>query len=144
MKGSVTLKKILLFLLLSVFVLGDIDIVPKDPSGKSIFYTVLVSLTPSILSDQLSKESSRESKPLKEKETVEETYAYYKKLMENPIVKAEEVFTEVGLEELKLKNEEIIELSETKIGILVTDRTRNLTLIPSKSEYNDLVYRTVR
>ena len=72
MKGSTTMKKILLFLLLSAFMLGDIDIVPDDSLGKSMFYTVLVSLTPSIVSDQSSKESSKESSPIKEKETAEE------------------------------------------------------------------------
>lgn len=138
------MKKILLFLLLSIFTLGDINIVPDDSSGKSIFYTVLVSLTPSILSDQLSKESSKESSPIKEKETKEETYAYYKKLTESQIVKADEVFTEVGLEKLELKNDEIIELSETKVGILVTNEARSLALISSKSEYDDLIYRALR
>ena len=144
MKGSTTMKKILLFLLLSIFALGDIDIVPDDSLGKSIFYTVLVSLTPSIVSDQSSKESSKESSPIKEKETAEETYDYYKKLAENKIVRAGEVFTEAGLEKLELKNEKIVELSETNVGILVMDGTRNLALITSKSEYDDLIYRALR
>ena len=144
MKGSTTMKKILLFLLLSAFMLGDIDIVPDDSLGKSMFYTVLVSLTPSIVSDQSSKVSSKESSPIKEKETAEETYDYYKKLAENKIVRAGEVFTEAGLEKLELKNEKIVELSETNVGILVMDGTRNLALITSKSEYDDLIYRALR
>ena len=82
--------------------------------------------------------------PIKEKETAEETYDYYKKLAENKIVRAEEVFTEVGLEKLELKNEKIVELSETNVGILVMDGTRNLALITSKSEYDDLIYRALR
>ena len=144
MKGNTTMKKILLFLLLSAFMLGDIDIVPDDSLGKSMFYTVLVSLTPSIVSDQSSKVSSKESSPIKEKETAEETYDYYKKLAENKIVRAGEVFTEAGLEKLELKNEKIVELSETNVGILVMDGTRNLALITSKSEYDDLIYRALR
>ena len=65
-------------------------------------------------------------------------------MAENKSVKAEEVFTEAGLGKLGLQNEEIVELSEIKVGILITDGTRNLALIPSKSEYNELTYRTLR
>ena len=138
------MKKILLFILLSIFALGDIDIVPNDPSGKSMFYTSLVILLPSYASGHFSTESSKESNPIKEKETAEETYVYYKKMAENKSVKAEEVFTEAGLGKLGLQNEEIVELSEIKVGILITDGTRTLALIPSKSEYNELTYRTLR
>ena len=144
MKGIAEMNKILLFLLLSIFTLGDIDIVPDDPSGKSMFYTSLAILLPSYASGHFSNESSKESNPIKEKETAEETYVHYKKMAENRVVKAGEVFTDVGLEKLGLKNEEMVELSEIKVGILIADGTRNLALIPSKSEYNELTYRTVR
>lgn len=141
------MKKIFLFLLLSVFMLGDIDIVPDDPSGKSMFYSGLIILTPSYASAYSSKESgdnSKESSALKEKETQEETYAYYEKLAENKFVNAEEVFTEYGLKKLDMENMDIVELTETKVGILITDKKRNLALIPSKPEYNNLSYRETR
>lgn len=141
------MKKILLFIVLNVFLLGDIDIVPKDPSGASSFYTGLVLITPSYASAAVSKgsvESSKESSGIKEKETVDLTYEHYEALSEKKFVEANDVFTELGLEKLELAETDLVELTEIKVGILVTNEKKNLALIPSKEIYNNLVDRTVR
>ena len=141
------MKKILLFLVLGVFVLGDIDIVPKDPSAASVFYSALAVMMPSYASKNWSEgssEASEESSGIKEKETASDTYEYYKKMAEKKVVNAGEVFTENGLNKLGLLKDDIVELQEINIGILVTNDKKNLALIPSKSEYYKLVDRVIR
>ena len=141
------MKKLLLFLALGIFIFGDIDIVPKDPSGASSFYSALVVLTPSYASKYWSEGSSKasgESSGIKEKETAFDTYEHYKKLAETKAVNAEEVFTESGLEKLGLLKNDIVELQEINVGILVTDNEKNLALIPSKLEYYELLVREIR
>ena len=141
------MRKSLLFLLLGAFIFGDIDIVPKDPSGASSFYSGLVVLAPSYASGYWSEGSSKaseESSGIKEKETPELTYKYYETLLEKRFVRANEVFTDIGLDKLKLMETDLVELAETKVGILVTDKKRNLALIPQKEIHYDLVDRVIR
>ncbi len=141
------MKKIVLFLFLGVFIFGDIDIVPKDPSGASSFYSGLVILAPSYASGYWSEGSSKaseESSGIKEKETPELTYEYYETLLEKRFVEAKEIFTDLGLDKLELLEADLVELTEIKVGILVTDKKRNLALIPTKEIYYDLVDRIIR
>ena len=54
------------------------------------------------------------------------------------------MFTDIGLNKLKLLDADLVELTETKVGILVTDKKRNLALIPQKEIHYDLVDRVIR
>ena len=141
------MKKALLFLVLGIFALGDIDIVPKNPSAASSFYSGLAVLMPSYASKNWSEGSSKaseESSGIKEKETASDTYEYYKEMAEKKVVSAGAVFTEEGLNKVGLLKDDIVELQEINIGILVTNGEKNLALIPSKSEYYELADRVVR
>ena len=141
------MRKFLLFFIFSFLIFGDIDIVPKDPSGASSFYSLLVVLAPSYASGYWSDGSSKaseESSGVKEKETPELTYEYYETLLEKKFAEAREVFTDLGLEKLGLAEVDLIELTETKVGILITNKKSNLALIPSTEIYYNLADRVVR
>ena len=141
------MKKFLLFLMFGIFAFGDIDIVPKDSSGASSFYSGLVILAPSYASgywSEGSSKTSKESSGLKEKETSELTYEYYETLLEKRSVEAKEIFTDLGLKKLELSEEDLVELTEIKVGILITNKKKNLALIPAKGIYYNLADRTIR
>ncbi|MBP9478715.1 MAG: hypothetical protein KBF12_08850 [Sebaldella sp.] len=140
------MKKVYLFLVLALSSLSvsDINIVPDDSFGKSIFYSGLVIAAPIYLSAHTSQEVSS-SKNYDENRTVEETYKYFKNLAQKgEKVRADEVFSTLGLENVGLKNEDMVELTEINVGMLVSNKYKSLALIPSNAKYEDLMGKKIR
>ena len=128
-------RVIILCLLFSIVAMSDfIDIGQDDSSVMSLYTSIYVVTSPSVFS----RDSSAESKGNRAK-TVEENYEYYKKLAHKKNLTAKEVFSDEGLEQVKLKAEERITLEDTKIGLIVANKKKALALIPSKEKYTNIM-----
>ena len=122
------MKKISLFLcmMFSVISMSDfIDIGADDSSVMSLYTSIYVMISPSVFS----QESSRGSQNGNDR-TVEENYNYYKGLIDKENLTAKEIFSNEGLEQLKVSADDKVELTDTKIGLLVTNKSKTLALIP--------------
>ena len=126
---------IILCILFSVIAMSDfINIGQNDSSVMSLYTSIYVVTSPSVFS----RDSSAESKG-KGTKTVEENYEYYKKLANKKNLTAKEVFSDEGLEQVKLKAEERVTLDDTKMGLIVANQTKIVALIPSSEKYENIM-----
>ncbi|MBP9478982.1 MAG: hypothetical protein KBF12_10210 [Sebaldella sp.] len=131
------MKKISLFLcmMFSVISMSDfIDIGADDSSVMSLYTSIYVMISPSVFS----QESSRGSQNGNDR-TVEENYNYYKGLIDKENLTAKEIFSNEGLEQLKVSADDKVELTDTKIGLLVTNKSKTLALIPVEDKYVNVI-----
>ena len=52
---------------------------------------------------------------------------------------AKDVFSKDLIEKFGLNENDRMELSETKVGIIISDKNKALAFIPAKQEYADLI-----
>ena len=131
------MKKISLFLcmMFSVISMSDfIDIGADDSSVMSLYTSIYVMISPSVFS----QESPRGSQNGNDR-TVEENYNYYKGLIDKENLTAKEIFSNEGLEQLKVSADDKVELTDTKIGLLVTNKSKTLALIPVEDKYVNVI-----
>ena len=131
------MKKICLILavIMSFVSVSDfIAIGGNDSSTMSLFYSFTIITSPSAVSMELSEASDRNKI-----KTVEENYEYHKKLMNAENIMAKDVFSKDLIEKFGLNENDRMELSETKVGIIISDKNKALAFIPAKQEYADLV-----
>ena len=128
-------RVVIFCILFSVVTMSDfIDIGQDDSSVMSLYTSIYVVTSPSVFS----RDSSAESKGNRAK-TVEENYEYYKKLANKKNLTAKEVFSDEGLEQVKLKAEERVTLDDTKMGLIVANQTKIVALIPSSGKYANIM-----
>ena len=128
-------RVVIFCILFSVVTMSDfIDIGQDDSSVMSLYTSIYVVTSPSVFS----RDSSAESKG-KGTKTVEENYEYYKKLANKKNLTAKEVFSDEGLEQVKLKAEERVTLDDTKMGLIVANQTKIVALIPSSEKYENIM-----
>ncbi len=131
------MKKICLILavIMSFVSVSDfIAIGGNDSSTMSLFYSFTIITSPSAVSMELSEASDRNKI-----KTVEENYEYHKRLMDAENIMAKDVFSKDLIEKFGLNENDRMELSETKVGIIISDKNKALAFIPAKQEYADLI-----
>ncbi len=131
------MKKICLILavIMSFVSVSDfIAIGGNDSSTMSLFYSFTIITFPSAVSMESSEASDRNKI-----KTVEENYEYHKKLMDAENLMAKDVFSKDLIEKFGLNENDRMELSETKVGIIISDKNKALAFIPAKQEYADLI-----
>lgn len=76
---------------------------------------------------------------------VKKRYEYFDNLLaEGKEIKAKEIFSEDGLKQLALNEEDIIEMDKVKSGILLSSYDRAVALVPSDIRFTDLSTRAIR
>ena len=131
------MKKICLILAVIMSFVSVSDFIAlggNDSSTMSLFYSFTIITSPSAVSMELSEASDRNKI-----KTVEENYEYHKRLMDAENIMAKDVFSKDLIEKFGLNENDRMELSETKVGIIISDKNKALAFIPAKQEYADLV-----
>ena len=131
------MKKICLILAVIMSFVSVCDFIAiggNDSSTMSLFYSFTIITFPSAVSMESSEASDRNKI-----KTVEENYEYHKKLMDTENLMAKDVFSKDLIEKFGLNENDRMELSETKVGIIISDKNKALAFIPAKQEYADLI-----
>lgn len=130
------MKKVCLILgvMLSLVSVSNFIMGGDDSSGKSLFTSIYIMFLPLEVSAGSSDESGRNRV-----KTVEENYEYHKKIMEAGNLTAKDIFSEELIKKFGLNENDKIDLSEIKLGIIVSDKTKVLAFIPAKQEYAELM-----
>ena len=140
------MKKIFTFMLLILLfgiTYSDIDLTPKDSSGKSIWYASIIPTVYLAYGSHESSEASTSSFKNNDQETVA-IYDHYKVLAQNKRILADEIFSAQGLTNYGLKSKDVVKLDETNIGLLVSHNGKGIAFIPSKLSNGDLLKRDDR
>ncbi len=124
-------------------VYADIDLRPKNSSDASVWYGLIIPVVASAQVSETSSNASAASSKSNENQ-IDAVYDYYKQLAQNEIILAEEVFSEQDLITYGLKNNDVVKLDETNIGLLVSYNGKGIGLIPSKISNAGLVERADR
>mgnify|MGYP003410406961 CR=1 FL=1 len=127
-------KRYFAFMMIFFTISMSRDNVIGDSLMSSVFASIYVITSPLLVSIGASEESENQNTDI-----VEETYAYFKKMVGDEKLVVKDVFSEEESKKLGLNLNEKVLLSDTKMGIIVSNDKKVLAFIPSNDKYTNII-----